>query len=254
MTIQSEHYRMKPVLDLARQLDIATHPDPRAIFEAGSGGFQIWCTPEDHPEGWNGIVMNAGAFSKPCEYVGSVNWVWDEESIVALEIETSAYALADQMPDEYCNLADIPAGFNRRTIFNRDADIEWLKEKIAWLFAEAGVPLPPFAYEQAALSDIGPYLLSHYISDEDEYVVIVSPGLDPQEFCEPGYEVAHTLEIWNAGDFPADVILYPDQEFQEMDTEPDEGPFVEQYENASRLGDDNWLESAFEDSISGWDE
>jgi len=254
MTIQSEHYRMKPVLDLARQLDIAANPDPRAIFEAGNGGFQVWCTPEDHPEGWNGIVMNAGAFSKPCEYVGSVLWAWEDESIVALEIETSAYALTDQMPDEYCNLADIPAGFNRRTIFNRDADIEWLKEKIAWLFAEAGVPLPPFAYEQAALSDVGPYLLSHYISDEDEYVVIVSPGLDPQEFCEPGYEVAHTLEIWNAGDFPADVILYPNLEFQEMDTEPDEGPFVEQYENASRLGDDNWLESAFEDSISGWDE
>jgi hypothetical protein len=60
MTIQSEHHRMKPVLDLARQLDIATNPDPSAIFEAGSGGFQIWCTPEDHPEGWTGIVMNPG--------------------------------------------------------------------------------------------------------------------------------------------------------------------------------------------------
>jgi hypothetical protein len=254
MTIQSEHHRMKPVLDLARQLDIATNPDPSAIFEAGSGGFQIWCTPDDHPEGWNGIVMNAGAFSKPCEYVGSVLWMWDEENIVALEIETSSYALADQMPDEYCNLQDIPAGFNRRTIFNRDADIEWLKEKIVWLFAEAGVPLLPFEYEQAALSDIGPYILAHYISDEDEYVVIVSPGLDPGEFCEPGFEVARTLEIWNAGDFPADQILIPDEEYEEPDTEPDEGPLVEQYENASRLGDDNWLESAFEDNISGWGE
>ena len=60
--------------------------------------------------------------------------------------------------------------------------------------------------------------------------------------------------IVNAGDFPADVILYPDQEFQEMDTEPDEGPLVEQYENAARLGDDDWLESRFEDQISGWGE
>jgi hypothetical protein len=33
--------------------------------------------------------------------------------------------------------------------------------------------------------------------------------------------------------------------------EPDEGPLVEQYENAARL-DDDWLESAFEDRISGW--
>ncbi len=254
MSHYSEHQKMKPVLDLARHLDIASNPDPAAIFEAGSGGFQVWCTTNDHPSGWNGISMQSGAFSKPCEYVGSVHWKWEDETIVGLDIETSAYALADQKPDEYCNLTDIPEGFNRCTIFNRDADIEWLKEKIAWLFAEAGVPLLPFEYEQAALSDIGPYLLSHYISDEDEYVVIVSPGLDPQGFCEPGFEVARTLEIWNAGDFPADVILYPDQEFQEVDTEPDEGPLVEQYENASRLGDDNWLESAFEDNISSWDE
>ena len=254
MSYQSEHQQMRPVLDLARQLDIATNPNPQAIFEAGSGGFQVWCTPRDHPQGWRGITMNTGAFSKPCEYVGSVIWKWDDDKIVGLAIETSAYALAQQEPDEYCNLQQIPEGFNRRTIFNRDADIDWLKEKVTWLFAEAGVPLPPFEYEQAALSEIGPYILAHYVSGEDEYVVIVSPGLDPQGFCKPEYEIAHTLEIWNAGDFPADVILRPEQEFFEADTEPDEGPLVEQYENASRLGDDGWLESAFEDQISGWDE
>lgn len=252
MSYQSEHQRLKPVLDLASQLDIATNPNPQAIFEAGNGGFQVWCIPQERPQGWSGITMNTGAFSKPCEYVGSVVWKWDDDKIVALAIETSAYALADQKPDEYCNLSNIPEGFNRRTIFNRDADIEWLKEKVTWLFAQAGVPLPPFEYEQAALSDIGPYLLAHYVSDEDEYVVIVSPGVSTEEFCRPGYELARTLEIWNAGDFPADVILRPDHEFQEMDTEPDEGPLVEQYENAARLGDDDWLEARLEDDISGW--
>ena len=45
MSHHSEHQKMKPVLDLARKLDIATNPDPAAIFEAGSGGFQVWCTP-----------------------------------------------------------------------------------------------------------------------------------------------------------------------------------------------------------------
>lgn len=254
MSYHSEHQRMQPVLDLARKLDIAANPDPQAIFEAGNGGFQVWCTPQDRPQGWGGISMNYGAFSKPCEFVGSVIWKWEEESIVGLEIETTAYALADQMPEEYCNLTDIPAGFHRRTIFNRDADIEWLKEKVAWLFAEAGVPLLPFEYEQAPLSELGPYLLTHYVSDGDEYVVIVSPGLDPQEFCQPGYEVAHTLEIWNAGDFPADEVLHPEQNFHEPDTEPDEGPLVEQYENASRLHDDDWLEESFENQISGWQE
>ena len=246
--------QVKPVLDLARQLDIASNPDPAAIFEAGSGGFQVWCIPQDHPKGWDGIVMNPGAFSKPCEYVGSVHWKWEVDAIVGLEIETSAYALADQKPDEYCNLTDIPRDFHRRTIFNRDADIEWLKEKITWLFGEAGVSLPPFEYKQAALSEIGPYILAHYTSDSDEYVVIVSPELDPQEFRKPGYEVARTLPIWKAGDFPADVILRPDHEYQEVDDEPGEGSLVEQYENAARLGDDNWLDYAYEDRISGWDE
>ena len=189
MSHHSEHQKMKPVLDLARKLDIATNPHSAAIFEAGSGGFQVWCIPQDHPKGWDGIVMNPGAFSKPCEYIGSVHWKWEEDIIVGLEIETSAYALADQKPDEFCNLTDIPRDFQRRTIFNRDADIEWLKEKITWLFGEAGVSVPPFEYKQAALSEIGPYILAHYISDSDEYVVIVSPELDPQEFCKPGYEV-----------------------------------------------------------------
>jgi hypothetical protein len=250
----TEHQRMKPVLDLARQLDIATNPHSSAIFEAGSGGFQVWCTPQDHPQGWNEISMNSGAFSKPCEYVGSVHWTWEEETIVGLEIETGAYALADQKPDEYSQSMNLSSNDHRRTIFNRDADIKWLKEKVTWLFEKARVPLLPFEYKQAALSEIGPYILAHYISDSDEYVVIVSPELDPQEFCKPGYEVAHTLEIWKAGDFPADVILRPDRDCQEKDTEPDEGPLIEQFENVSRLGDDGWLEAAYEDQISGWEE
>ena len=62
------------------------------------------------------------------------------------------------------------------------------------------------------------------------------------------------MEIWKAGDFPADVILRPEQASLEPDTEPDEGPLVEQYENASRLHDDDWLEAGFEDRISGWGE
>ncbi len=90
MSYHTEHLRLKPVLDLARQLDIATNPEAKAIFEAGNAGFQVWCTPYDHPQGWNGINMHPGAFSKPCEYVGSAHWKWEDERIVALEIETSA--------------------------------------------------------------------------------------------------------------------------------------------------------------------
>jgi hypothetical protein len=247
---------MRPVLNLARHFDIAINPEPEAVFEAGSAGFQVWCTPADHPKGWEGIEMIPGTFSKPCEYVGSVHWKWESEQIVALEIDTAAYALADQKADMYCDLNDIPRGERRRTIFNRDDDIEWLKGKIAWLFEQAGLPLLPFEYEQAPLSQLGPYMLAHFIaSDGDEYVVLISPNLDPQEFCQPGYELADTIEVWEASEFPADVTLRPELgDFDDSDIEPDEGPLVEQYENASRLGDDSWLEAAYEDSISGWDE
>lgn len=77
MSYPSEHKRMKPVLDVARHLDIATNPEKKAIFEAGSAGFQVWCTPDDYPEGWQGVNMIPGTFSKPCEYVGGVHWQWD---------------------------------------------------------------------------------------------------------------------------------------------------------------------------------
>ena len=142
MSISTQHHLMKPVLDQARVFDIATNPDPHAIFEAGSGGFQVWCTPNDHPRGWNGIQMISGTFSKPCEFVGSVIWKWDDqERIVALQIETSAYALRDRYPDKYTGH---PLVNKRASIYNRSDDLKWLKKKVAWLFERAGVPLLPF--------------------------------------------------------------------------------------------------------------
>lgn len=255
MSHHAEHMRLKPVLDLARQLDIATNPGPAALFEAGSAGFQVWCTPDDHPKGWEDIQMIPGTFSKPCEYAGSAHWKWEDETIVALAIETSAYALSDQKPDEYCDWREIPRGEKRRTIFNRDEDIAWLREKITWLFEQAGVPLLPFEYEPATPSQPGPYILAHYIaSDGDHYVVIVSPELDPLEFCQPGYELVQSLEVWEAGEFPTDVPLRPEYDCPEPELEPDEGPLVEQFENASRLGDDDWLEAAYEDRTGGGEE
>lgn len=252
ISYHSEHKRMKPVLDLARQLDIATNPDPSAIFEVGNGGFQVWCTPQDHPRGWSGITMIPGAFSKPCEYVGSVHWQWDDDKIVALAIETTAYALAEQKPDEYCNLKEMPDGFNRQTIFNRVADIDWLKEKVTWLFETAGVLLPPFEYDQTSRSDVGPYLLAYYeAANNDEYVVIVSPSSDPRQFCRPGYQLVCTLEIGNATDFPTNVILRPDREHLGAMIERKPTPTVWQSQRISPAQEDAWLEAAFEDRVSG---
>ena len=254
MSHYTEHQRMQPVLNLARQLDIASNPEPSAIFEAGSGGFQVWCTNHDHPQGWNGIIMNSGAFAKRCEFVGGVHWKWEADKIVALQIETTAYALAEQKPDEYSQTTNIILNDKLQSIFNRTEDIEWLQEKITWLFAEAGVPILPFECEHATPAAKAEYALAHYTSNEDEYVVIVSPKRIPEEFCLDGYIVAQVEDIYNVGDFPINVILRPEHEYQEQDTEPDEGPLVEQFENAARLGDDGWLEARMEGSISGWDE
>jgi hypothetical protein len=254
MSYQSEHKRLKPVLNMARLLDIATNPEKKAVFEAGSAGFQVWCTPEDHPKGWGEVSMVSGIFSKPCEFVGGVHWKWEGERIVALAIETAAYALADQRPESYTNLHEPLRGDNRRMIYNRDEDIAWLQEKVTWLFREAGIDMPPFEYEPAPLLSMGPYRLAHYTGKGGEYVVVVSPSLDLEEFCKAGYELANEMNIGDAGDFPADIILRPEYGFPEPDLEPDEGPLVEQFENASRMGEDDWLEAAFEDRISGYGE
>ena len=132
MSYTHEHRRLKPILDLARRLDIATNPEPEAIFEAGTAGFQIWAIPTDHPEGWEGIVMTASAFSKPCEYVASVSWGWEGETITHLLLSTDAYALERK---------DI------KRIHNRSADLAWAKRKVRWLFKRAGVKCPPIQTE-----------------------------------------------------------------------------------------------------------
>lgn len=131
MSYATEHQKMKPVLDKAREFDIAINPAPEALFDAGNAGFQIWCTPEDHPEGWQNIPMDAGAFSKPCEYVASVQWGWESETITHLLLSTDAFAWSEfQDRSQY-------------TGHNRPEDLAWAKEKIRWLFVQAEVPVPP---------------------------------------------------------------------------------------------------------------
>ena len=138
MSYYSEHQRLKPVLDKARQFDIATNPAPEAIFEDGTAGFQIWCTADDHPDGWEGVPMDAGAFSKPCGYAASVHWGWEGEAdptITHLVLSTDAYALSDFH------------GKGRYNYHNRPEDLAWAQEKIRWLFEQASIPLLPIRVE-----------------------------------------------------------------------------------------------------------
>ena len=146
----SEHRRLKPVMEAARRLDVGTNPAPDAIFEAGSAGFQIWCTPAEHPEGWDAVAatMFPGAFSKACEYVASVKWHWDDETIVGLNLSTAAYALADRMPDIYTSSETRKAVHAKQSIFNRPEDIAWAMKHIHRLFKLANVPTPPIFTNQ----------------------------------------------------------------------------------------------------------
>ena len=141
MSFKTEHLRMRPVLALAGTFDIASNPDPQAIFEAGTAGFQIWCTSIDHPRGWEGLVMVAGAFSKPCEYVASVNWVWEGEKITHLQISTDSYALRDS--DHRKGKAKLYHEYR-----NCPEDIAWATEKVKWLFGQAGVAMPEIRVEE----------------------------------------------------------------------------------------------------------
>jgi hypothetical protein len=143
MSYHTEHLRMAPVLEKARKLDIASHPAPNSIFEALPAGFNIWCTPDDHPEGWEGVRMDAGAFSKPCEYVATATWGWEDEQIIHIVLETDAYALSDRDP----------VGRHSKAYHNRPEDVAWAKGKIAWLFRHAGLECPPVQVQSGRVVD-----------------------------------------------------------------------------------------------------
>jgi len=143
MSYSSEHRRMAPVLEKARQLDIATNPTPEALFEPLLAGFNIWCTPEDHPQGWDGVPLTAGAFAKPCGFVGTATWKWEDERIVAISLDTDAYDLADHRPEVFARQS---VG-DWISIHNCLEDIAWAERKIGWLLDQAGGPCPPIVVE-----------------------------------------------------------------------------------------------------------
>ena len=140
-THHSEHTRLQPVLALAEQYDIAENPDPLALFDAGSAGFQIWATPDDHPQGgdWREgeARMDKGAFGKPCFYVASVGWRWHED-------ETGPHIVGLQLSTDAGDLTRGQAVRGRAASYrNRPPDVAWATEKIKWLFAQAGIECPP---------------------------------------------------------------------------------------------------------------
>lgn len=149
MSYSSEHRRLKPVIDMARKLDVSKK-DPRCLYEAGSGGFQIYCTPTDNPGGdWEKIKdkMSAGAFDKPAEYLASVTWRWMDETVVGVFISTEAYALKDHLPDQYSQSLIVDR-MGLKSIRNRPEDVNWARKKVIDLFCMAGIPAPAIFIEE----------------------------------------------------------------------------------------------------------
>lgn len=126
-----------PLLEAIQEFDIITNPHPAALFEIGPDGFQIWCTPEDHPGGlWSKIKMDATGYSKPCEFVALVRWQWSEEeppTVVGILLKTVAYVLHEE------KLVTLD------TSYNRPSDVAWAQQKLAWLWqaSTAPDPMPP---------------------------------------------------------------------------------------------------------------
>ena len=141
-TYSSEHRRLAPVLELACKMDIGINPEQDAIFDPGMGGFAIWCTPQDNPGGkWKDVqdMMDAGAFTKPCEWVASAIWGWTETPdgpvVDHLVLTTTAYALNQPGSPRH----------------NHSDDVAWAKTKIKWLFERAGVPCPEIQVDGRAV-------------------------------------------------------------------------------------------------------
>lgn len=135
MSYSREHRKMKPVLDLAKKLDIATNPAPEAIYSSASAGFQIWATLEDKPRGWEGIQMTQGAFTKPCAHIASIIWIWggteDDPIIEYLGISTDAWDHTKRRKENI-------------DLHNNQDDLLWACRKAEQLFKQAGVQMPDF--------------------------------------------------------------------------------------------------------------
>lgn len=147
-----DRFQLSQMIEVVRSFDIVNNPAPEAIFDPLIQGFNIWCTPDDHPGGdWSKIIqhMIAAAYTKPCEYVACVFAKWNDEvsDITHFSLSTDAYALQDHLPTEYTSYKRMIAkGY--KSICNRPDDIAWAIEKARWVFTRARLSCPPIIVEE----------------------------------------------------------------------------------------------------------
>ncbi len=108
----------------------------------------IWCTPEDNPGGelyarlnatgglWDRLrqVQHLTVDKKLLSHLATCYWVWshEQQDIALVQVNTKAYGLIDD---------GIIRAYQAQ---NRAEDVAWAKQKIAWLWQQAGIadPLP----------------------------------------------------------------------------------------------------------------
>jgi hypothetical protein len=135
MSTYDEYKKMRPVTELVLTLDVSENPSPDALYDPLLAGFNIWCTPNDHPEGdeWkNKALYTKGTYAQKCSFIGSVTWGWTGERITHIDLETMAYEIMDANP-----------GMSYKDIKNRPNDVEWAIKKTTELFSRAGVKMLP---------------------------------------------------------------------------------------------------------------
>jgi hypothetical protein len=128
MVATEERTETKQILEKANELDIRDNLDPMAIYEPGKYGFMVWCIPEDHPKGWDMESFDDRTYPRRAAFVASIRWRCETGLLTGLEITTYV----------------TPPNHKGNYLVNRPEDINWTKEKVRWLFEQAGVPLPEF--------------------------------------------------------------------------------------------------------------
>ena len=129
--------RLRPVMQIARRLDVYNNPGGQACYIPGQNGFQIAATPDDHPAGWDRVKITAPSPGQCRAYalVAVVEFGLRGDEITHLLLTTAAEALRDL---DQRNLIQRDAS----CYLNRPADLLWARQKTTWLFHVAGVPMP----------------------------------------------------------------------------------------------------------------
>ena len=129
--------RLRPVMQIARRLDVYNNPGSQACYIPGQSGFQIAATPDDHPAGWERVKITAPTTGqcRPYALVAVVEFEMRDDEITHLLLTTAAEALRE-LDQRYLIQRDAGA------YVNRPADLLWARQKVTWLFHVAGAPMP----------------------------------------------------------------------------------------------------------------